>query len=768
MRPFLHTGIKQIRAAVPSLGSDFDPGHLFIIQPALDGQEAMAAHIADIGSYALVVQCIMTAAQTLAHVDVEVRYDSDVLASSTAEALLSQFGHLVQQLAASHDMPLGDLDLLGPVDAERLRKWNQPVLQATPTRSCIHELVHTMVERQPHAPAVSSWDGEFSYAALWETACRVAHHLITVGVGPKIVVGVCMDKSCWAMVSMLAILQAGGTVTALGTDYPTSRVEMIVADTAMRVALVDKTQAKRLQGVVAHLAVVNESLVAQLPSYATLPHTGVAPERPAWVVYTSGSTGTPKGVVLEHKALSTGMLAHGTLFGNSTRTRALQYASHTFGVVIEDMFTTLLFGGCTCIPSEDERLNMGDLSRMIRDRDVNFVNLTATAALLLDPRDVPGVDTVVLGGEAVRSDVVELWKGHATIINAYGQSECSVESVISPPIKQGRDAANIGFPIAGSAAWVVDPSDYNRLVPVGAPGELLIQGPLLARGYLNDAEKTEASFVMNPAFLSRLGVSSDGSSRMYRTGDLVQQNPDGSLLYLGRRDAQIKVRGQRVEAGEVESQIVQLHPDVSHAFVDLVTPRGVSSSTGAVLVAAIELHERAETPGGDGQEKQHDLPRTFRPPTEEVAALMREIRAAVLQQLPPYMVPNYFVPMSGSLPVNASGKLDRRATRAILGTLTQEQLGAFNRVAAKVSGREPSATEQQLRAAYAKVLGCPAQSIGLDDHFFQLGGDSIAAMLVVAACRRLGLKVSVRDVLQKQSISALSLSVKTNGQCIKT
>ncbi|KAH6845816.1 hypothetical protein B0I37DRAFT_381192 [Chaetomium sp. MPI-CAGE-AT-0009] len=433
------------------------------------------------------------------------------------------------------------------------------------------------------------------------------------------------------------------------------------------------------------------------------------------------------------------------------------------------MFTTLIFGGCTCIPSEDERLNMGHLSRMIRDRDINFVNLTATAASLLDPHDVPGVDTVVLGGEAVRPAVVELWKGHATIINAYGQSECSVESVISPPIEQGRNAANIGFPIAGSAAWVVDPSDYNRLVPVGAPGELLIQGPLLARGYLNDAEKTEASFIMNPGFLSRLRVSSDGGSRMYRTGDIVQQNPDGSLVYLGRRDAQIKVRGQRVEPGEVESQIVQLHPDVSHAFVDLVTPRGASSSTASVLVAAIELHERTESPANDGQDHQHSLPQTIRSPTEKLATLIREIRAALLQQLPPYMVPNYFVPMSSSLPVNASGKLDRRATRAILGMLTRDQLGAFNWVAAsKALGRGPSVTEQQLRAAYAKVLGCPAQSIGLDDHFFQLGGDSVAAMLVAAACRRLGLTVSVRDVLQKQSISALSLSVKTNGQRIKT
>jgi len=658
---------------------------------------------------------------------------------------------------------VGNPDPLSPADTERVRRWNQPVVHATGHPSCIHTLVQAMVDSQPHAQAVSSWDGEMTYAALSQAACQLAHHLVSLGVGPEVTVGVCMDKSLWAMVSMLAILQSGGVVVALGTHYPLSRIGAVVVDAGIRVLLLDKAQSSRLEGTagVTHQIVVEGSLFERLPVQTVLPRTSVSPDSAAWIIYTSGSTGTPKGVVLEHKALCTGIIAHGRLFGNGPHTRALQFASHTFGVVIEDMFTTLVFGGCACIPSEDERLDMDGLARMMRGRHVNFINVTTTAASLIDPRAVPGVETVVLGGEAVTAAVVARWTGHAgKILNAYGQSECAVESVVGEAIAHGREAARIGLPIGGCAAWVVDPADYHRLVPVGAPGELLIQGPLLARGYLNDAAKTAACFVEKPEFLAGLGPPlAKCRGRMYRTGDLVQQKrEDGSLTYLGRCDDQIKVRGQRMEPGEVESRIVQLHPEVRHAFVDVVTPCDASPPADAVLVAAIELHG-----GGSGT---CSGPPTVGQPTAVLTALAQRIRAALLHELPPYMVPNHVVCMSSHLPINASGKRDRRATRAILAGLSRGQLGALGRATRdedKDADRTLSATEEKLRDVFSEVLGRPAGDIGPDDHFVQLGGDSVAAMRVVAACRRRGMGLSVRDVLQRRNLSALSLCVEAEG-----
>ncbi|ETS86324.1 hypothetical protein PFICI_00152 [Pestalotiopsis fici W106-1] len=767
MRPFIHTGIQHIRAAVPGLGSDYDPGHLFIIQPIMEhgdrnplqtlGLEPIVSDNAEFGGYALAVQCTVSIDHA---VDVELRFDQEIIPPPMAEGLLSQFEHLLQMLENGGDTPIGKLDLFNPADLERVQRWNKPALQAEPEESCIHDLVQVMVDKQPQAQAVSSWDGALSYSELNRAACTLAHHLASLGVGPEVTVGICMDKSLWAVISMLAILQAGGVVVALGTQHPPSRIKTIIADADIHVVLVDKAQAKRLPGV-AHSIVVEASFIEQLPASTLPPHSGVSPNNAAWIIYTSGSTGTPKGVVLEHKSLCKGIKSHGTLFGNSSKTRALQFASHTFGVVIEDMFTTLIFGGCTCIPSEDERLDMKGLAHMMRRTHVNFVNLTSTAASLIDPCDVPEIETIVLGGEAVRPAVVKLWKGHAKILNAYGQSECSVESVISM-LSEDRDASNIGFPIAGSAAWVVDPSDYTRLVPVGAPGELLIQGPLLARGYLNDAAKTAASFISGTPLLTHLGISDSSHNRMYCTGDLVRQNADGSLIYLGRRDGQIKVRGQRVEVGEIESLIVQLYPEVSHAFVDLVESQNGTSPADLTLVAAIELQETGYTQVGEESKKQ-GLPMTVRAPTKDVLAMIQRIRTDLLQELPPYMVPGYFVPISGHLPINASGKLDRRAAREIIKALTPDQLRALNRIPSD-PGRLLSRTEEHLRAAYAGVLGCSPEDIGLHDQFIQLGGDSVAAMHVAAACRKRGVRVSVRDVLQQQSISALSTLVEIRAK----
>ena len=765
MKPFLHTGIQHIRAAVPGLGFDFDPGHLFMVQPSVGddeddplpriGLEEVAIDKAGFGGDALTIQCIVNTDRT---VDIEMRFDQEVLTLPMAEALLSQFEHAIQELETHIDSPIGELDLLKPADVERVQRWNHPVLHATPNRSCIHELVQRMVEKQPHTQAVLSWDGELSYAALSQAACRLAHHLQDLGVRPEMTVGVCMGKSRWAMVSMLAILQAGAVVVALDPQHPLSRYETVIADAGIRVTLIDKSQVERLQSV-PQPVVVDASFIERLPPKTALPESGVTPDHAAWIIYTSGSTGTPKGVVLEHKALCTGIIAHGTLFGNDVHTRALQFASHTFGVVIEDMFTTLIFGGCTCIPSDQERLDMDELPGAMRRMHVNFVNLTSTAASLIDPHEVPEVKTAVLGGEAVKPSVLQRWINHAKVLNAYGQSECAVESVISL-LEQDGNAANIGSPIAGCAAWVVDSSDYNRLVPVGAPGQLLIQGPLLARGYLGDHDKTAASFVSNPGFLERLGFSCGPASRMYCTGDLVQQNFDGSLVYLGRVDDQIKVKGQRMEPGEVESHITQVDPSISQALVDLVTPRDSSTSTSPVLVAAIHFHQDVETVTSSLSET--DLPSTIRPPTKEINARIQQLRTALLKTLPSYMVPGFFIAMTNRLPVNASGKLDRRAARSILGSLTRGQLAAFANVE-KGPTRALSAIEEQLRAAYAEVLGCRAEDIGPDDPFTELGGDSIAAMRVVAVCRKEGMGITVRDLLMSQSISVLALCVDDEG-----
>ena len=353
-------------------------------------------------------------------------------------------------------------------------------------------------------------------------AATLAHYLIELGVGPESMVGLCMDKSKWAIVAMMAILQAGGVVVPLGVSHPLARIEVIVKDTKAKIILVDQQQADRIAELAKvqlrsshfQLITIASRLLTLLPAKHETPNTIVTPDNAAWVVYTSGSTGVPKGVILEHSALCTSMRAGGARFGMGSDTRTIQFAAHTFDAVIQD-YMTLIWGGTVCIPSESDRMN--DLAGVMRSMDVNFANLTSTVARLITPAEVPKLRIMVLAGEPVQAGVVEKWHENVNILNAMGPSECSINATCYGPTDPSQ-VPIIGFPI-GSRLWVTDVTDSDRLCPIGAPGELLIEGPLLARGYLNDIERTAASFIIDPEFTKILELGLKPGRRMCRTAE---------------------------------------------------------------------------------------------------------------------------------------------------------------------------------------------------------------------------------------------------------
>jgi amino acid adenylation domain-containing protein len=433
-----------------------------------------------------------------------------------------------------------DINLLGVEDKTQLLGWNQELPRAM--QYCLHEKIAEIALRQPEGSAVHAWDGNLTYKELITEAATLSHRLVELGVSPESMVGLCMDKSKWAIISMLAILQAGGVVVPLGNSHPLTRIDGILGDTKANLILADKQQSDRL----AHLThnpvilTVDEAFQTSLPSKFSAPQIVVTPDNTAWVIFTSGSTGTPKGVLLQHKSLSTSVKAHGEAFGITCETRAAQFAAYTFDVSISDIFATLHHGGCVCSFSEETRMN--NLTASLQEFQVNYVNLTPTVMRLLDPADLPLIKTAVVGGEPLDPKLVERWAGQATVINSYGPSECSIISTCYS-VSDPAEASIVGFPTA-TRLWVAETSNPNRLCPIGVPGELLIDGPLLSRGYLNDATKTAASFISNPLFAADLGLPSH--LRFYRTGDLVRQNGNGSLTHLGRRDLQVKIRGQRV------------------------------------------------------------------------------------------------------------------------------------------------------------------------------------------------------------------------------
>ncbi|KAH1656681.1 hypothetical protein KXX65_007037, partial [Aspergillus fumigatus] len=427
---------------------------------------------------------------------------------------------------------------------------------------------------------------------------------------------------------------------------------------------------------------------------------------------------------LEHQALCTSSAAHGSAFGICRQSRVLQFAAYTFDVSIGDILTTLQRSGCVCVISDYDRVN--NLAGAIRRMDANSVDLTTTVARHLDPSEVPSIRTLILGGEAVAYDVVKKWLPHALVINSYGVAECSNKQSTSQP-KFADDATNIGRAFDACTFWIVERDNHNSLAPIGCIGELLIEGPLLARGYLK-------------------------GRRMYKTGDLVRYNPDGTLCYIGRKDKQIKVRGHRVELLEIEHHLA--------APAEVKTAAVAYPQQGplkARLVAVLSLQDHA--PSGPASDVSGSIALLQGPAAERAAQQISAIREHMFQRVPDYMVPTVWLAVR-SVPLNKSGKLDRVALGEWLESVDDLQYREIINLDLTDEAQIPAtAVERQLQRIWSQVLNIPLEQTGLNRPFTSLGGDSITAMQVISLCRSQGLLITVQDVLQAKSL--LQLAIKT-------
>jgi amino acid adenylation domain-containing protein len=472
---------------------------------------------------------------------VDLDYWTDVVASGQADSVAATFVQALYNISKHANKRLSQLDHVHPETREAIFAWNASI--PTTTSDCLHHMVEKQVTARPEHVAIRGWDGAFTYAEMNAAANQLAAHLSELGVKPEVFVPVCFDKSAYTTIAMLAVLKAGGCVTPLNANDPIAALAGKITDTGANVVLASESRASAFEDIVPHVVGFGPRLLAHLgqqPAHDF--RAGVTPSDAAFVMFTSGSTGKPKGVVLTHSALASSCLAHGSALGLSPSSAFLQFAAHTFDNSIEEMFTTLLHGGRVCVPSEADRL--GNLPGAIDGLDANFMDLTPTVAALLTPAQVPKIRAIAVGGEALTREVLEIWGGKVPLHNQYGPSECSINATHRLHVDASGDVANLGRSV-GSVSWIVDPSDHNRLVPVGCVGELLIEGPILARGYLNRPVETAKSFIEAPKWAALDSRHADsGSRRMYKTGDLVRYNCDGSLVYLGRKDTQVKLHGQ--------------------------------------------------------------------------------------------------------------------------------------------------------------------------------------------------------------------------------
>lgn len=758
MIPFEHVGLQKIKRLVPAF-KPADLRHLFLVHTVADTAlddpslqlpifEQIHMKMEALDDYPLAVLCKLDEHRGMA--EVSARFDSAVIPDQQLQSVLRQFEHNVTQLAVhatSEKQVVGDLALANAYDLHKIADWN--LTGEWPSPGCVHDLVIKTVRTSPDSPAVSAWDGEFTYQQLDRAARCLAQLLVAEGgVGPEVAVGLCMDKSRWAMVAMLAILYAGGAVVPLGVQLPPGRIRLVLEDSSPAMVLCDESKVDRFPASLGSKVVtVNETTLARLAKTynddaAAVPSKSVRPDNMAWIMYTSGSTGVPKGVTLEHRGLYNVILSKGTDHSMNPITRVFQFASFTFDASITDILMAWTFGGTVCLPSEEERMN--DLVGSLQRLQGNSATLTPSTVALIPPAEVPQLKVLAMGGEASNPALIEKWllESNVTLlINSYGPTECSVTSTQNVGLTDGSGGCVIGRPMRGTQAWIVDPHNYNRLVPIGAVGELLLEGPQVARGYRNDPVKTSAAFITDPGFTADVGPGNSGR-RMYRSGDLVRYNADGNITILGRGDSQIKIRGQRVDLGEIESCIVKLMPKVRMAVVEYLR----ISDNQSALVAALELFD------DDDNDDDNDK--------NGVAGHSTWLKDALAKMLPAYMVPRVYLQMD-MIPKNAAGKIDRKAVRHFMVSEGIQIADTKSQNGAKLAKVETD-REAVVRKLWSAVLGVEEETIDRHDNFFDLGGDSISAMKVVAAAKTMGaLDIRVLDIFENPVLFKMALVART-------
>ncbi|KAL3473809.1 acetyl-CoA synthetase-like protein [Aspergillus californicus] len=743
MMPFEQTGLQNIRQLGVDSAKACQFQNLLVIQPRV---EAVAPPLfrgeiateSDYNSYGLTMICHPQDGV----VHCEARFDPGMITSDRVQNLLHSLAFILPELLMRTGARIDDLDLISPEDKHRLGQWNANVPERKDT--CVHHLIQEQCTMRKEAPAICAWNGDVSYADLDILSMRVAAQLSFQGVKPGDFVPIYSEKSKWTTIAMIGILKAGAAFVLLDPSHPLGRLRKIADDVEAKVIVSSVENAARSNDLVSTVLVLDddERFLTHTSARWTAPATYSS--SPAYIAFTSGSTGKPKGVIVEHGSFCASALAHGRAMSMDSTSRVLQFASYAFDVSISDNLTTLLHGGCICVPSDVQRKN--SLAQAATQFGANWANLTPTTSRILHPADVPTLKKLVLSGESMSRDDIATWSRSTHLMSSYGPAECAVKCIIHSHITSEEDPFNLGVP-TGCVCWIVNKHDYRKLNPIGCVGEVLVEGPIVGRGYHKDPERTAAQFVQPPAWLKRLRAHS--YSRLYRTGDLAQLSPDGSLRYVGRQDTQAKVRGQRIELEEVEHHIRRSVPDAQYIVAEVFSVG--TPAQQSVLAAFISYEDSMAS--GHSTEHPPDAVELFAAPTEKHRKLVMQIEQNLSDSLPPYMIPNMFLPVK-YLPMTKSGKADRRHLRAMAGSLSREEIALYATGATK---RGPtSSAEKQLRSAFSSILNLAAESIGIDDSFFHLGGDSITAMQLSARCRADSVQLDLRDIFRHKSIARLA------------
>jgi amino acid adenylation domain-containing protein/non-ribosomal peptide synthase protein (TIGR01720 family) len=653
----------------------------------------------------------------------ELHYDSHRLAVDDVQRLGTQFQVLLNSVLNNPQADLGQLEILSDRDRQQLLLEFNQTQADYPKDQCVHYLFEQQVQRTPDNLAVVFEDQQLTYAELNAQANQLAHYLQKLGVGPDVMVGLCAERSLEMVVGLLGILKAGGAYVPLDPTYPKQRLAFMLKDSQIQLLLTQQRLAEVLPEHSAQAIYLDADWQMIAEQDSQNPKSSITAENLAYVIYTSGSTGQPKGTMIAHRGLVNYLSWCTQAYAVTQGTGAPVHSSLAFDLTITGLFAPLLVGCRVELLKEDRSIET--LSNAVRSgTNFSLIKLTPAQLTLLSQQltaeEVAGrTRALIIGGENLLTQTLAFWQTHAPetlLVNEYGPTEtvvgCCVYSVSQGQQLSGASVP-IGRPIANTQLYILD--RQLQLVPMGVAGELYIGGAGLARGYLNRPDLTGEKFVPHP-------FSAEPGERLYKTGDLARYLADGNIEYLGRIDEQVKVRGYRIELGEIEAVLGQ-HPGVRETAI---VPREDEPGQQRLVVYMVP-------------ERRGLLPS------------VRELRSFLEAQLPEYMVPSVFIWLE-TLPLTSNGKVDRRALPA-----PDKARPALEE--AFVAPRTP--VEQQLADIWADVLGL--QQVGIHDNFFEVGGDSILSIQIVARANQAGLALTPKQLFAHKTIAELATVAGTTS-----
>ncbi|WP_330249609.1 amino acid adenylation domain-containing protein [Nocardia sp. NBC_00565] len=639
-------------------------------------------------------------------------YATDLFDASTVAIFAARWRRVLATIVSDIDVRLADIDILDDSERAQLVPVRGPETTGT---IAFAEVLAASAASYPDRPALIANGQTTTYRELDARSNRLARLLLAAGIGTETVVALGLPRSAELLTGMWAAVKAGAAFLPVDPKHPVDRIDHMLTDSGAQVGLTLAAYRPLLPDSTEWLVLDDPETEGRQAGDAVLPPTTVHLDNPAWMIYTSGSTGTPKGVSVSHRGIADLVAAQRESLGLDENSRVLQVASPSFDASIFEALMAFGSGGAAVV-APPEVFGGSALAELIAAEQVTHMIITPSALATIDPAEVSSVRMLAVGGEAVGAELVERWCVDRTMVNLYGPTELTIWITGSAPLVAGAPVT-IGAPIRGAAALVLD--DRLRPVPIGVAGELYLAGPALARGYHARPSLTAARFIANPF--------GGPGELMYRTGDLVRwtrtAGPALELEYIGRTDFQVKVRGQRIELGEIDAVLGRADG------VDFAVTLGVPGPTGSTALAAYLVRK----PG--------------------VELDIARVRAVAADTLPAYMVPAAFVVMD-AIPLNAVGKLDRRALPEPVFVIEETEYRA-----------PETPTEEILAHFYAELLD--RDKVGVDDSFFALGGDSILAIQLVSRAKLRGIHCTPLQVFEHRTVAALAAAVDAAGAVVR-